>query len=44
MAVVRYLKARSEGQVPVPTELLEPIAKRLEEVAEVLTVEREGEE
>ncbi|WP_303310071.1 GAF domain-containing protein [Hymenobacter sp. BT730] len=44
MAVVRYLKARSDGQVPVPTELLEPIAKRLEEVAEVLTVEQEGEE
>jgi GAF domain-containing protein len=44
MAVVRYLKARSEGQVPVPPELLEPIARRLEEVAEVLTVEQEGEE
>ncbi|MDU0372508.1 GAF domain-containing protein [Hymenobacter endophyticus] len=36
MAVVRYLKARSEGEVPVPAELLEPIAKRLEEVADVL--------
>ncbi|MBG8555199.1 GAF domain-containing protein [Hymenobacter guriensis] len=36
MAVVRYLKARSEGQVPVPAELLDPIARRLAEVAQVL--------
>ncbi|GAB2793278.1 GAF domain-containing protein [Hymenobacter luteus] len=36
MAVVRYLKARGAGQVPVPPDLLEPIAKRLEEVAEAL--------
>ncbi len=38
MAVVRYLKARSAGQVPVPDELLEPIAKRLQEVADVLRI------
>lgn len=35
MAVVRYLKARSAGQVPVPADLLAPITRRLEEVAEV---------
>ncbi|MDU0369625.1 hypothetical protein ACFPAF_04400 [Hymenobacter endophyticus] len=36
MAVVRYLKARSAGQVSVPAELLEPIGRRLEELANVL--------
>ncbi|QIX61910.1 GAF domain-containing protein [Hymenobacter lutimineralis] len=36
MAVVRYLKARSAGQVPVPADLLDPIGKRLAEVAQVL--------
>lgn len=40
MAVVRYLKARSEGQVPVPSALLEPISRRLVEVAEVFSLGR----
>ncbi|MBX0291396.1 GAF domain-containing protein [Hymenobacter sp. HSC-4F20] len=43
MAVVRYLKARSEGQTPVPAELIELIAKRLQEVAEVLTTDQKPE-
>lgn len=38
MAMVRYLKARSAGQVPVPAELLEPIGRRLGELADVLVV------
>ncbi|RSK37224.1 GAF domain-containing protein [Hymenobacter metallilatus] len=42
MAVVRYLKARSAGQVPVPDELLTPIARRLHEVAQVLAIQPEG--
>lgn len=36
LAVVRYLKTRSAGQVPVPDELLEPIGRRLKELADVL--------
>ncbi|UYZ64385.1 GAF domain-containing protein [Hymenobacter weizhouensis] len=42
MALVRYLKVRSGGQVPVPVELLEPMAKRLEEVAQVLRPKSAG--
>ncbi|RSK51026.1 GAF domain-containing protein [Hymenobacter rigui] len=38
MAMVRYLKARGAGQVPVPETLLTPIGKQLAEVAQVLTV------
>jgi GAF domain-containing protein len=36
MALVRYLKARSGGLVPVPNVVLEAVGKRLEEVAQVL--------
>lgn len=36
MVMVRYLKARGAGQVPVPAELLEPIGRQLEELADGL--------
>jgi GAF domain-containing protein len=37
MALVRYLKVRSGGQVPVPADFLEEVSRRLREVAEILT-------
>lgn len=37
MALVRYLKVRSGGHIPVPTDFLEEVGRRLGEVADTLS-------